>query len=55
MNKKAFEAVVLERFGNWNGEGQIFECSMFQNIIENQMLYLEFSGKYGYTKGKKLQ
>jgi len=32
--------VILERFGRWSGEGQIFECSIFQNIIENQMLYL---------------
>ena len=31
--------MIFERFGKWNGTGQIFECSIFQNIIENQMLY----------------
>lgn len=40
LDKESFENVILERFGKWNGEGQIFECSIFQNIIENQMLYL---------------
>ncbi|MDE7333892.1 MAG: deoxynucleoside kinase [Lachnospiraceae bacterium] len=40
LDKESFEKVVLERFGRWRGEGQIFECSIFQNIIENQMLYL---------------
>lgn len=40
LDREAFENVVLERFGKWNGEKQIFECSIFQNIIENQMLYL---------------
>ena len=36
LDRESFEAVVLERFGRWNGEGQIFECSIFQNIIENR-------------------
>ena len=40
LDKESFEKVVLERFGRWSGGGQIFECSIFQNIIENQMLYL---------------
>lgn len=39
LDKQSFEAVVLERFGRWDGQGQIFECSIFQNIIENQILY----------------
>lgn len=43
LDRAAFEQVVLERFQKWNGEGQIFECSIFQNIIENQMLYLLMS------------
>ncbi len=43
LDKNAFEKLILERFANWNGEGQIFECSVFQNIIENQMLYLLMS------------
>lgn len=40
LDRESFENIVLSRFGTWNGEGQIFECSIFQNIIENQMLYL---------------
>ena len=43
LDKASFETVVLERFGKWNGEGQIFECSIFQNIMENQMLYLQMT------------
>ncbi len=43
LDKNVFEKLILERFGNWNGQGQIFECSVFQNIIENQMLYLLMS------------
>lgn len=43
LDKESFEDVIFSRFGNWNGEGQIFECSIFQNIIENQMLYLMMS------------
>ena len=39
LDKESFENVIFERFGKWNGRGQIFECSIFQNIIENQMLY----------------
>lgn len=39
LDRESFEKVILERFMRWNGEGQIFECSIFQNIIENQMLY----------------
>lgn len=38
-----FEKVIFERFRKWDGEGEIFECSIFQNIIENQMLYLLMS------------
>lgn len=38
-DKGSFEQVILSRFQKWNGEKQIFECSIFQNIIVNQMLY----------------
>jgi len=41
--RDSFEQIVLERFRNWNGEGQIFECSIFQNIIENQILFFEMT------------
>lgn len=40
LSAESFENVILQRFRKWNGEGQIFECSVFQNIIENQILYL---------------
>lgn len=41
--RDSFEQIVLERFQKWNGENQIFECSIFQNIIENQILFLEMT------------
>lgn len=40
LDKEVFEQVILERFVKWTGDKQIFECSIFQNIIENQLLYL---------------
>lgn len=39
LDQESFQNVVLSRYEKWDGEGQIFECSIFQNIIENQMLY----------------
>ena len=39
-DRETFEHIILHRFEKWNGVGQIFECSIFQNIIENQLLYL---------------
>lgn len=43
LERESFEKVILERFAKWDGEGQIFECSIFQNIIENQLLYLRMT------------
>ena len=43
LDRESFEKVIFERFQRWDGEGQIFECSIFQNIIENQILYLMMS------------
>lgn len=40
LDKEPFENVIFTRFNKWDEEGQIFECAIFQNIIENQMLYL---------------
>ena len=34
-----FKAVILERFRNWNTDQNIFECSLFQNIVEEMMLF----------------
>lgn len=34
-----FKKIVFDRYRNWNGDGMIFECSLFQNIIEDMILY----------------
>lgn len=43
VDRQTFEEIILSRYAKWNGEGQIFECSFFQNIVESQMLYYEMS------------
>lgn len=40
-SKAEFEEIVLSRFTSWSEDNQLFECSIFQNIIENQILYLQ--------------
>ena len=35
----AFKQIILDRFRKWNGDGMIFECSLFQNIVEDLMLF----------------
>ena len=35
----AFKQIVLDRFRKWNGDKAIFECSLFQNIVEDMMLF----------------
>ena len=39
----SFKKTVLKRYRNWIGEKYIFECSVFQNIVENMILYLNMS------------
>ena len=34
-----FARIIMGRFENWNGENQIFECSIFQNIIDDLILF----------------
>ena len=34
-----FKKTVLARFSKWNGDNTIFECSLFQNIIEDMILF----------------
>ncbi len=34
-----FKKIILTRFSNWNGDGNIFECSLLQNIVEDMMLF----------------
>lgn len=55
LDVESFENVILSRFEKWNGERQIFECSIFQNIIENQMLYLMMSDNEILDFYRKLQ
>ena len=43
VERQTFEEIILSRYAKWNGEGQLFECSLFQNIVESQMLYYEMS------------
>ena len=31
--------IVLGRFRAWNGQNQIFECSLLQNLVEEMILY----------------
>lgn len=55
LDKESFENVIFERFTRWNKTGQIFECSIFQNIIENQMLYLMLPDEEIFAFYKKLK
>jgi len=41
--REEFESIILSRYTNWHGENQIFECSIFQNIVETQILYYEMT------------
>lgn len=38
-----FQQVVLNRYEHYHGEGNIFECSLFQNNIDNMLLFFELS------------
>lgn len=34
-----FKGIVFDRYINWNEDNMIFECSLFQNIVEDMILY----------------
>lgn len=34
-----FQNIVLSRYRNWNQDGMIFECSLFQNTVEDMILF----------------
>ena len=34
-----FKTMILTRFSNWKSDGNIFECSIFQNIVEDMILF----------------
>lgn len=39
LDRDPFEKIVLERYRNYTGDEHVFECSVFQNIITEQLLY----------------
>jgi hypothetical protein len=39
VSRDAFKRIILSRFANWNTDGNIFECSLFQNIVEDMILF----------------
>ena len=40
-----FKSIVLSRFRKWNGDNMIFECSLFQNIVEDMILFRDMSDR----------
>ena len=38
-----FKSIILRRFKDWKTDGNIFECSLFQNIVEDLMLFKNYS------------
>ena len=55
VSRDEFEDIILSRYGAWNGEDQIFECSIFQNIVENMILYFEMTDDEIVSFYKKLR
>ena len=43
LSRAEFEEIILGRYARWNGDQSIFECSVFQNIVENQILFYEMN------------
>lgn len=39
LDSEHFKEIVLRRLRNWNDNNNIFECSLFQNIIEDMILF----------------
>lgn len=38
-----FKQILLTRYTNFTGEGNVFECSFFQNTVEELLLYYDMS------------
>lgn len=36
-----FHDIIMQRYASFSGEGNVFECSFFQNSIESMMLFYE--------------
>ena len=43
LSRAEFEEIILGRYARWSGDHSIFECSLFQNIVENQILFYEMT------------
>ena len=39
VSRQEFKEIILRRLSNWNGDNSIFECSIFQNIVEDMILF----------------
>lgn len=38
-----FRKTVFDRYKNWKGDDMVFECALFQNIVEDMILYRNMS------------
>ncbi|MBO6064799.1 MAG: hypothetical protein J6P36_00120 [Lachnospiraceae bacterium] len=43
LSRAEFEGIILGRYARWSGDTAVFECSMFQTIVENQILFYEMT------------
>ena len=39
VSREDFRRIILSRYARWNGDEGIFECSLFQNIVEDMILF----------------
>ena len=39
VSREAFQDIVLRRYRDWKQDGMIFECSLFQNTVEDMILF----------------
>ena len=39
VSREDFRQIILSRYARWNGDTEIFECSLFQNIVEDMILF----------------
>jgi deoxyadenosine/deoxycytidine kinase len=39
LDPETFKEIILRRLKNWNSDENIFECSIFQNIVEDMILF----------------
>ena len=43
VSHEDFKRIILTRLAAWNTDGNIFECSIFQNIVEDMILFWDAS------------